>query len=138
MTDNSKLTKNAQSQLAEQEELETLRRENRLREKVTKEIDSLWEMFPDIKLEEVPEELWDMVSQGESLLGAYCILLAKKNLETEKAEKKDRENSEKTPPNVKPGAEKSDYFTREAVSKMSRDQVRKNYDKIVESMKHWN
>ncbi|MBQ9921446.1 MAG: hypothetical protein IJO52_04605 [Clostridia bacterium] len=126
-----------ENKLTAEQELENLRRENEMKDKVTKDIDRLWEMFPDISLDSVPEELWDMVSQGESLLGAYCILLCKDKLEREKAQQKDRENSAKTPPAVKSGSERPEFFTREAVSKMSREQVRKHYDKIVESMKHW-
>lgn len=126
-----------EKKLSAEEELEALRRENEMRDKVTRDIDRLWEMFPDIKLDSVPEELWEMVSQGESLLGAYCILLCRDGLEKEKAQKKDRENSAKTPPAVKSGSESPEFFTREAVSKMSRAEVRKHYDKIVESMKNW-
>ena len=134
---NNNQTPYPEKELSAEEELENLRRENQMKDKVAKDIDRLWEMFPDIKLDSVPEELWEMVSQGESLLGAYCILLCKENLEKEKAQEKDRENSAKTPPAVKSGGEKPEFFTREAVSKMTREQVRKHYDKIVESMKHW-
>ena len=76
MTDNKQTLPNEKKHTPEQE-LESLRRENELKDKVTRDIDRLWEMFPDLKLDSVPEELWDMVSQGESLLGAYCILLCK-------------------------------------------------------------
>lgn len=136
MTDNKQTLPNEKKHTPEQE-LESLRRENELKDKVTRDIDRLWEMFPDLKLDSVPEELWDMVSQGESLLGAYCILLCKDKIAQEKAHLKDSENSAKTPPAAKSGSERPEFFTREAVSKMSRDEVRKHYDKIVESMKHW-
>ena len=126
-----------EKKLTAEEELANLRRENEMKDKVAKDIDRLWEMFPDLKLDSVPEELWEMVSQGESLLGAYCILVCRDELEKKKALDKDRENSAKTPPAMKQGSERPEFFTREAVSKMSREQVRKHYDKIVESMKHW-
>lgn len=35
------------------------------------------------------------------------------------------------------GAPENDFFTREQVKAMSREEVRKNYDKITESMKKW-
>lgn len=126
------------TQLTAQEELEILRRENREKEKVSKELDRLWEMFPDVTPEDVPDELWELVENGETLLGAYCILMAKKNIEEQKAREKNRENSMRTPPAVKGGTEKKEYFTRDRVSEMDRNQVRKNYDAIVDSMKYWN
>lgn len=129
---------NNNTQLTAQEELEILRRENREKEKVSKELDRLWEMFPDVTPEDVPDELWELVENGETLLGAYCILMAKKNIEDQKAREKNRENSMRTPPAVKGGTEKKEYFTRDRVSEMDRNQVRKNYDAIVDSMKYWN
>lgn len=126
------------TQLTAQEELEILRRENREKEKVSKELDRLWEMFPDVTLENAPDELWELVENGETLLGAYCILMARKGIEEQKAREKNRENALKTPPAVKGGAEKKEYFTRDQVSEMDRNQVRKNYDAIMDSMKYWN
>ena len=121
-----------------EKELEMLKSEKEQKDKISKELDRLWEMFPDVTLEDTPDELWSLVENGETLLGAYCILLAKANMEKEKAQQKDLENASKTLPAVKNAGGSNEYFTREQVAKMTRDQVRKNYDKIVSSMKHWN
>ena len=126
------------TQMTPEQELEALRRENEQKDKITGELERLWEMFPDATLENTPDEMWLLVEQGESLLGAYCITLVKKNIEEKKAQEKNRENSEKTLPDIKPSADRNEFFTREQVNKMSREQVRKNYDKIISSMKHWN
>lgn len=132
------MNNSTEPKMSAEQELEMLRKENEQKEKVSKELDRLWAMFPDVTLEDAPDELWELIENGESLLGAYCILLAKENLESRKADAKNRENSMKTPPAVNNGSEKKEYFTREQVAKMNRDQVRKNYDRIVDSMKHWN
>ncbi len=129
---------NSSTQMTPQEELELLRSENLQKEQASKELDRLWEMFPEITLDDLPDELWVLVENGESLLGAYCILLAKAGIESKKAQDKNRENSLRTPPAVKGGTEKKEYFTRAQVAGMSRAQVRKNYDSIVDSMKYWN
>ncbi len=130
MTDNTQMTP--------EKELEILKSEKEQKDKISKELDRLWEMFPDVTLEDTPDELWSLVENGETLLGAYCIMLAKSNLEKEKPQQKDLENASKTLPAVKSTSQAKEYFTREQVNKMTRDQVRKNYDKIVSSMKHWN
>lgn len=129
---------NTQNTLTPEQELEMLREENQQKEKVSKELDRLWEMFPEVRMEDMPDEMWTLVENGESLLGAYCITLMKKQLELQSAQQKNTENSMKTPPPVKNGGEAKEYFTREQVSKMTREQVRKNYSKIVDSMKYWN
>ncbi|MBE6689596.1 MAG: hypothetical protein E7588_10060 [Ruminococcaceae bacterium] len=124
--------------MSEKEELEMLRLENQQKEHVSRELDRLWEVFPDIKIEDMPDEVWELVEKGETLLGAYCITLTKKAIEERAATEKNAENSLKTPPAVKNSGDTKQYFTRDEVSKMTRDQVRKNYDRIVDSMKHWN
>lgn len=126
-----------EQKLSPEQELELLKKEKEQKERISKEIDRLWEMFPDFTLEQAPDELWELVQGGESLLGAYCILLAKANLEEQKANEKNQENSQKTPPPVKNSGDANQYFSREQVEKMTRDQVKKNYKQIIDSMKHW-
>ena len=46
-------------------------------------------------------------------------------------------NRQASPGTLSGSGEGEVFFTREAVQKMSRDEVRRNYDKIVQDMKHW-
>lgn len=46
-------------------------------------------------------------------------------------------NRQASPGTLSGSGEGEVFFTREAVQKMSQEEVRKNYDKIVQDMKHW-
>lgn len=46
-------------------------------------------------------------------------------------------NRQASPGTLSGSGEGEVFFTREAVQKMSQDEVRRNYDKIVQDMKHW-
>ena len=46
-------------------------------------------------------------------------------------------NRQASPGSLSGSGEGEVFFTREAVQKMSQEEVRKNYDKIVQDMKHW-
>ena len=125
------------NELTLRQELEQLKGEKQQREKISAELDRLWEIFPDVTLNDLPDEVWALVEQGESLPGAYCITLCKADAENKKAQQKNHENSLKTPPTVTSHGDNKQYFTREQVESMSRNDVRKNYSAIIESMKHW-
>lgn len=95
-------------------------------------------LFPDVKGEQIPQEVWDRVEAGESLSAAYALFAVKQYREEEKVSRINEENGKKAPPPIEGGSTEGDYFSPEAVKNMSRSEIRKNYDKILSSMEKWN
>lgn len=95
-------------------------------------------LFPDVKGEQIPQEVWDRVETGESLSAAYALFAVKQYREEEKVSRINEENGKKAPPPIEGGSTEGDYFSPEAVKNMSRSEIRKNYDKILSSMEKWN
>lgn len=95
-------------------------------------------LFPDVKGEQIPQEVWDRVEAGESLAASYALFAVQKFREEEKISRINEENGKKAPPPVEGGSAEGDYFSPEAVKNMSRSEIRKHYDKILSSMEKWN
>ena len=95
-------------------------------------------LFPDVKGDEIPQEVWDCVEKGESLSAAYALFAVKQYREEERVSRINEENGKKAPPPIEGGTAEGDYFSPEAVKNMSRSEIRKNYDKILSSMEKWN
>ena len=95
-------------------------------------------LFPEVKGEEIPREVWDRVEAGESLAASYALFAVQKYREEERVSRVNEENGKKAPPPVEGGSAEGDYFSPEAVKNMSRREIRKHYDKILSSMEKWN
>ena len=95
-------------------------------------------LFPDVKGEEIPREVWDRVEEGESLAASYALYAVKKYREEERVKSINEANGKKAPPPVEGSGVEGDYFSPEAVKNMSRSEIRKNYNKILSSMEKWN
>jgi len=101
--------------------------------------------YPGIKGEDIPQSVWKDVEQGIPLLYAYAKHdAATKSVKMAELEKrasvaaKNEESAASTPGSITGTvAGGQDFFSEEAVSAMSRDDVVKNYDKIMASRKHW-
>ncbi len=107
--------------------------EERMREDIT----LFRSLFPDVKAEDIPKEVWDAVEQGESLAASFSLYVIRACREDERIRKVNEENDKKAAPRVQsePGEE---YFSPEAVKSMTREEVKKNYNKILSSMEKWN
>ena len=77
-------------------------------------------LFPEVKGEDIPEEIWEAVENGESLSAAWALYTLCQEREQEKIRKKNRENEEKAPPRIHTKGEEEDYFSPDAVRSMSR------------------
>lgn len=95
-------------------------------------------LFPEVKGEEIPQEVWDRVEAGESLAASYALYAVQKYREEERVSRINEENGKKAPPPIEGGGTQGDYFSPEAVKNMSRSEIRKHYDKILSSMEKWN
>ncbi len=100
------------------------------------EIKRFRELFPETKAEEIPDEVWDSVAQGESLAGAYALfLIAEERLKERASDVNDR-NSRLSAKAVSDGATEP-VFTKELVEKMSGKEIKNNYKGILKAMKNW-
>lgn len=95
-------------------------------------------LFPEVKGEDIPQEVWDRVEKGESLAASYALFAVKQYREEERVKSINEENGKKAPPPIEGSGVEGDYFSPEAVKNMSRSEIRKNYNKILSSMEKWN
>lgn len=107
-------------------------------EKMESDIALFHELFPEVKGEEIPEEVWERVEAGESLAASYALHVIKNMREEESIRKVNEENEKKAPPRIRHDGGEDAYFSPEAVKAMSRSEIKKNYDAILRSMEKWN
>jgi len=101
--------------------------------------------YPDVKAEDIPQEVWDGFNGGKSLVDEYAkyenSILRAKLAEYEKqdqAKQKNNENAQFPTASLSGGEPTGElYFTKEQVEKMSRADLSKNFDVIESSMKRW-
>ena len=130
----------------EQDELERLRariselegelaERTALSERVERECGEFEQYFPRVSLRHVPDVVWRVVHAGVPLAAAYALYEKKKQLREQLREQR-RQSSEAQTPHIESVAQK-EYFSPSQVRAMSQREVRENYDRIFESMRHW-
>ena len=128
---------------AELNESRQLRRDSRRRERealrkseMEEDIRRFKEYFPDITAADIPEEVWAEVAQGVSLTHAYALYGAAAGAADAKARSLNRVNAERSAPLGTEG-DPTDALTQEQVENMSPQAVKKNYNRILASMRNW-
>ena len=126
------------------EELEALRSQLKAREdedrasaRMRAELSGFAEYFPEVELEEIPEEIWDRVRRGASLSSEYSLLLHKREMAKRRIGEYNEKNRKMSAGAVGIG-EGEKYYSPSEVKKMSPAYVKAHYDDIIESMRHWN
>lgn len=134
------LTEMAQEEGTTAEEmLNTFRKDKKAKkeqEAVTKEVDRFRKLFPDVKPEDIPEEVWEKVAAGTPLTAAYAIYLCGAESKDRKAMQINTENERRSAPAGK-DADAEQTFTPEQVESMSEESVKKNFKNIIRSLKNW-
>ena len=141
-------TAEEESQSANLAELESLRKQveeltQKLKEKseeaekIAAQINDFYQLFPNTDIQNVPEEVWEGVKQGNSLVAAYAIYHRKIQLKKEKADAINARNASLSAGYAGKNTS-TEYFTPDEVRAMSQSEVKANYSKIIESMKKWN
>ena len=133
---------------SQKDELEALREELcRLRaeleekksslERLGKEISDFSELFPGEQLTSLPDSVWESVRGGIPLAAAYALYKRKTELRAEQASLVNKKNN-----GMSTGAIGRDttenFYTPDEVRAMTRSEIKKNYSKILDSMKKWN
>ena len=85
---------------------------------------------------DIPEEVWAEVAQGVSLTHAYALYRAAAGAADAKARSLNRVNAERSAPLGTEG-DPTDALTQEQVENMSPQAVKKNYNRILASMRNW-
>ena len=94
------------------------------------------EYFPDVTAADIPEEVWAEVAEGVSLTHAYALYRAAISAEDAKAQSLNRVNADRSAPLGTEG-DPNTALTQEQVENMSPQAVKKNYNRILSSLKNW-
>ena len=106
-------------------------------ERLGKEISEFSELFPNEPLTALPDSVWESVRGGIPLAAAYALYRRKTELRIEKANATNRKNNEMSTGAI--GRDTTEnFYTPDEVRAMSRSEIKKNYSKILDSMKKWN
>ena len=106
-------------------------------ERLGKEISEFSELFPNEPLTALPDSVWESVRGGSPLAAAYALYRRKTELRIEKANATNRKNNEMSTGAI--GRDTTEnFYTPDEVRAMSRSEIKKNYSKILDSMKKWN
>lgn len=103
--------------------------------RMSEELSEFSELYPERPLSALPGEVWDSVRGGLPLAAAVALYEAKKQRREALAAEVNSRNSTASSGGISGGV--SDYFSPDEVRKMSPEQVRRNYSKILDSMKLW-
>ena len=85
---------------------------------------------------DIPEEVWAEVAEGVSLTHAYALYRAAISAEDAKAQSLNRVNADRSAPLGTEG-DPNTALTQEQVENMSPQAVKKNYNRILSSLKNW-
>lgn len=123
-------------------ELTKLREELALRdarahqeERITREYAEFCDLYPDIPISSLPQELWQDVQAGISLAAAYALAERKKAISLGRATQSNATNRARSAGSVNHA--ESNEFSPAEVRAMSSEEVRANLPKIMRSMQKW-
>ena len=103
----------------------------------TQEIVKFRSLFGEISPDTIPDSVWDEVRAGQSLCAAFALYLFEEAKEAARVREINDANHKKAPGRISTGGGE-EYFSPEAVRAMDEKTVRKQYEKIMRSMEHWN
>ena len=115
-------------------ELEESRSAN---ERISSDISEFYRLFPEGKLDSLPDEVREGVRAGIPLTASYALYEKRLEAERERIEAINRKNALRSSGSAGKNTQK-EYFSPDEVRAMSRSEVHENYNKIIESMKKWN
>ena len=135
--------------LSAQEQLGLLQHElNQLREerenakkaresfrRMTDELREFHTLFPEVSLSQIPDEVFDGMYDGIPPAASYALYLKREREKQKEAERINNANRQRSSGSLV--AADADYFSPDEVRAMSQDDVRKNYQKIMQSIQKW-
>ena len=118
-------------------QLKTREDEERAVTRIHSELAEFEEYFPEVELSSIPDDVWEKVKDGASLSASYSLFKRKEELKNKRICDINEKNRKMSAGSVI-GGEGEKFFSPAEVKKMTPAQVKTNYDRIVESMRHWN
>lgn len=106
-------------------------------ERMSREIGEFSEIFPERSVSSIPDSVWESVKAGIPLAAAYALYERKNAVRADTANRINERNGSVSTGSVGRTSTEN-FYTPDEVRAMSRSEVRKNYSKIIESMKKWN
>ena len=119
------------AQLREREEIDAANA------RMKEELEKFYEYFPSVDPKSVPDEVWEKVKRGASLAATYSLFERKREREAQRSVSHN-ERMRRMSTGALEATDSDGYYSPDEVRRMTPAQVRKNYDDIVESMRHWN
>ncbi len=116
-----------------------MRRQSRIeksKKETNAEIKRFRQVFPHVAPDDIPEEVWEDVSNGASLVHAYALYCVNNEQLNKHAEDVNTRNSNRGAYANSEGATEP-VFTKEQVEKMSEKDIKNNYKGILKAMKNW-
>ena len=120
-----------------QEELEAYKSAAAKQEAISAQLEEFSELFPEISLKAIPDEVWDNVKRGNSLAAAYSVYERRITEAARRIERINAQNAERSA-GAAGQSMAQEFFSADDVRKMSPSEVRANYAKIRRSMEKWN
>ena len=114
---------------------ELLAQREAVADRMMRECEEFESYFPEVTLRQVPAEVWNRVQAGIPLAAAYALYERGIRNQATAAQEQNARNAAHLP--TAPAPAESRYFSPAQVRAMSRREVRENYDRIFESMRHW-
>ena len=118
-------------------ELEAYKTAEAERAHIAKQLDEFSELFPEISVRSIPDEVWERVKEGNSLAAAYSVYERRIAEAARRIELINERNARKAAGAAGKNAT-PEFFSADDVRKMSPSEVRANYAKIRRSMEKWN
>ncbi len=115
---------------------ETLASQKAAYQRAGAEYAEFFTLFPAVSLSALPDDVWQSVQKGVPLAAAYALEERRAAVQAEKAQKVNQINREKSSGALNPTGN-SDNFSLAEVRDMTPDEVRANFDKIMESVTQW-
>lgn len=92
-------------------------------------------LYPNVPLSALDESVMEDVRRGIPIAAAYALSEKRRTHAAEAAARINADNQRRSAGTVKPTS--GEYFTPEEVRRMSREEVRTHYSKIIASMQKW-
>jgi hypothetical protein len=118
-------------------ELNTYKEASERQSLIAEQINEFNELFPEIAVRSVPDEVWESVKKGNTLAAAYSVYERRITEAARKIELINQRNASTAAGAAGKSAPK-EYFSTDEVRKMSPAEVRANYAGIRRSMEKWN
>ena len=112
------------------------RRQAEAEGRLSEEIQKFRKAFPDVAADDIPQSVWEDMSNGIPLTYAYAMFLQTNGKDSDYATAVNDRNSEGATPPVSEGADEGELSI-EAVESMSPAAVKSNFPRILRSIGKW-